>query len=354
MRTSKYIFYLVVIIALMAGIASCKKNNNTPSTYSTNKTALQAAIDSLTKVYNNAKEGSKPGNYALGAKAALDTALLLAQQVAASQAFTQQQVNNTLNSLLKAGQQFSGQLLQEVSVANLVAFWKFNGNTVDSSGNGHNGTLATGWVGNSATTAVDGATLPVLVPDRFGRPNMAYDFNNGATVEVPYTTALNPQNFTILLWVKRHTTNANNYMFSLDRWNGYKFQLQSNNFPFLTVNTTTGDHDQDDNPGVVSAVDTWTHVAVSYTDGTMKFYIQGQLVKTAVVTGVPLTLKTPVNLAIGNELPKSGYNLIDSNDPNYFYGGDFFIGSLDEVRFYNTVLSDAEVLSIFTDENSLN
>jgi hypothetical protein len=352
MRTSKYIFYLVVIIVVMAGIASCKKNNNTPTTFVTNKTALQAAIDSLTIVYNNSKEGAKPGNYATGSKGPLDTALLLAKQVAASQSYTQQQVNNTLNSLLKAGQQFSGQLLQEVSVANLVAFWKFNGNTIDSSGNGHNGVLATGWVGSSATAAVDGGTVPLLVPDRFGRPNMAYDFNNGATVEVPYSTALNPQNFTILLWLKRHTTNSNNYMFSLDRWNGYKFQLQGSNFPFLTVNTTTGDHDQDDNPGVIDVVDTWRHVAVSYTNGTMKFYIQGQLVKTAVVTGVPLTLKTPVNLAIGNELPKSGYNLTDPADPRYFYGGDFFIGSLDEVRFYNTVLTDAEVLSIFTDENS--
>src|ERR1700730_7735739 len=115
MRTSNYIFYLVVIAALSAGIASCKKNN-TPTSFVTNKTALQAAIDSLTNVYNNAKEGSKPGDYAVGAKGALDTAILLAKQVAASQSYTQQQVNNTLNSLLKAGQQFSGQLLQEVSV----------------------------------------------------------------------------------------------------------------------------------------------------------------------------------------------------------------------------------------------
>ncbi|HEY4335252.1 MAG TPA: LamG domain-containing protein [Puia sp.] len=353
MRTSNYIFYFVVVAALLAGAAACKKNNNTPASYVTNKTPLQAAIDSLTIVYNNAREGAKPGDYAVGAKGTLDTAILLAKQVAASTAFTQQQVNNALNNLLKEAAQFSSQLLQEVSVANLVAFWKFNGNTLDSSGNGHNGTRITGLTGSSAMTAVDGATLPVLVPDRFGRANMAYDFNNGATVEVPYSTALNPQSFTICLWLKRHTTNAGNYMFSLNRWNGYKFQLQGNNFPFLTVNTTTGDHDQDDNPGTISAVDVWTHVAVSYTNGTMKFYIQGQLVKTAVVTGVPLTLKTPVNLAIGNELPKEEYNLTNSADPNYFYGASFFIGSLDEIRFYNTVLTDAEVLSIFTDENSL-
>jgi hypothetical protein len=29
------------------------------------------------------------------------------------------------------------------------------------------------------------------------------------------------------------------------------------------------------------------------------------------------------------------------------------MGALDEVRFYNTVLTDAEILSIYTDESSL-
>lgn len=333
-------------------MAACKKSSS-PSTYTTDKTSLLHAIDSLTAVYNAAIEGSKPGDYAVGAKEALDTAIMLATGVASSNAYTQQQVNNAYNNLLRAGQVFSSQLLQQVSAANLVAYWTFSGNAADSSGNGHNGTLTTGWVGTSATTAVDGGTLPVLVADRFGRPNMAYDFNNGATIDVPYSSAFNAQNFTICLWLKRHTTNANNYMFSLDRWNGYKFQLQGNNFPFLTVSTSTGIHDQDDNPGTIDSADVWRHVAVSYTNGTMKFYIQGQLVKTAAVTGVPVTLSSPVDLVIGNELPKDAYNFTDSNDPNYFWGGDYFIGSLDDIRFYNTVLTDAEVLSIFTDENSL-
>jgi len=119
------------------------------------------------------------------------------------------------------------------------------------------------------------------------------------------------------------------------------------------VSTSTGIHDQDDNPGTIDSVDVWRHVAVSYTNGTMKFYIQGQLVKTASVTGVPVTLSSPVDLVIGNELPKGAYTFTNTSDPNYFWGADYFIGSLDDVRFYNTVLTDAEVLSIFTDENSL-
>jgi hypothetical protein len=171
MRTSKYIVYLLTLVAVVAVMGSCKKNS-TPSSYVTDKTALQATIDSLTTVYNNAVEGSKPGNYVVGAKEALDSVIMLAGQVTASQSFTQQQVNNALNNLLLAGQKFQTQLLQEVSAANLVAFWKFNGNTADSSGNGHDGTLKTGWIGSSVATMTDGGTLPQLTTDRFGRANM--------------------------------------------------------------------------------------------------------------------------------------------------------------------------------------
>ncbi len=347
---------LLLVLFLSAGLifsSSCKKDNGGNNTYTTDKTALNNLIDSVTAFLGTTAEGSKPGEYAVGSKEVLDSVLMLAKNIASSNSYTQQQVNNATNNLERAVTTFSSHLIQEVSVANLVAFWKFNGNAIDSSGNGHNGSLKTGWVGSSAATATDGGMLPTLVPDRFGRPNMAYDFNNGATVEVPYNSALNPQSFTISLWMKRHGTNCNNYFFSLNRWNGYKFQLQCNNFLFLTIHTDAGYHDVDDNPGVIPD-ETWTHAAVSYTNGTMKFYINGALVKTVAVSGTPLTIDTPpVNLAIGNELPKDAYNLTDPNSEYAFYAGDFFIGSLDDIRFYNTALSDADILSIYTIEESL-
>ncbi len=353
-KTSTYRSYAIAF-ALFAGLlavaASCKKSSS-PATYNTNKAALTAAIDSLTAVYNSTVDGTKPGDYAPGARTALDSVIALATAVSTSNTYTQQEINNALNNLLAAGVTFSGQLIQQVSSANLMGYWTFNGNPADSSGNGNNGVLQTGWVGTSAATAVDGATLPVLVPDRFGRPNMAYYFNNGATVKVPYNANLNPQTFTILLWLNRDGTNANNYMFSLHRWLGYKFQLQGGNLPFLTVNTSTGDHDQDDGGTAIDSAGVWRHVAVSFTPGTEKFYIQGKLVATETVTGAPLTVPSTINLAIGNEMPKENYNLTNSSDPDYFYGGDYFMGALDEVRFYNTVLTDAQILSIYTDEST--
>ena len=351
MRKQNIILPLFILLAaILFALPSCKKDNNGNSNSPADKTALNSLIDSVNNILSTTAEGSKPGEYGVGAKEALDSTLQLAMLVTASDGYTQQQINNATSNLERAVTTFGSHLIQEVSVANLVAFWKFNGNTIDSSGNGHDGELKTGWTG-PGDAPVDGNTLPKLVADRFGRANMAYDFNNGATVEVPYDAALNPQSFTISCWMKRHGTNCNNYFFSLNRWNGYKFQLQCNNLLFLTFHADNGYHDVDDAPGVIPD-ETWTHAAVSYTNGEMKFYINGALVKTVPITGTPLTLSEPVNLAIGNELPKDEYTINSSDDYTY-YGGDFFIGSLDDIRFYNTALSDAEVLSIYTIESSL-
>lgn len=108
----------------------------------------------------------------------------------------------------------------------------------------------------------------------------------------------------------------------------------------------------DDNPGTIPLND-WTHAAVSYTNGTMKFYINGELVKTVEVKGTPITLKDPVNLVIGNELPKNDYNMTNTSDANYFWGANYFTGDLDDIRFYNTALTDAQIFSIYTIEKSL-
>ena len=351
MRSTKYIPILLAIAASMILITACKKNSPAPD-YNSNKSQLQALSDSLNTVYNAAVEGNKPGQYSTGAKEALKQALDLAAQVESGQ-FTQESVNNAYNNLRLAAQSFSTQLIQEVSVEYLVAHWKFDGDATDASGNGHDGTLKTGYVGSSAAAATDGGTMPQLATDRFGRDNMCYAFDNGSLIDVPYAAALNPPSMTISLWVKMTSNNNGSYMISLDRWNGFKFNLNGTAVPFLTASTANGIYDRD--AGAVNvSTGVWTHLAASYTDGTMKFYMNGALVKTWTNTpGSLVTLSSPIDLSIGNEMPKQYYNLSDNSNPNYFWGASYFVGAMDDIRFYNTTLTDAEVLSIYTIEKSL-
>jgi len=349
MKELKRIVTMAIMLVAVVGLFQSCKKSTAVADYNSDKTKLDLELDTATMLYNSAIEGKQAGDYTAGAKAPLQTAITLATNVKTG-SYTQYQVNNAIGNLVRAMTTFKTYLVQEVSPANLVAYWKFTGNTNDTSGNGHNGTLKTGWIGSSAATAVDGGTLPVLTTDRYGNANSAYYFNNGAYIEVPYSADLRPTNMTITAWIKPDVENAGNYIISLDRWNGYKFQTQSNNFPYLTINTDGGDHDVDDNPGAVQT-GKWSQVAVSYTNGAVVFYINGVLTKTVPETGNPIPLATQVNLAIGNEMPKTAYNFTDSNSSQYFYGASFFIGSLDDIRLYNTVLTDNQISSIYTMES---
>src|ERR1700704_1199692 len=94
---------------------------------------------------------------------------------------------------------------------------------------------------------------------------------------------------TISLWAKKsivgRTLNTDTYTFvALNRWNGFKFQLQSGNLPFYTVKVLRGVgdttiYDRDD-AGIALTNDTWYHVVVAFKSGKMDFYLNGDLVKT--------------------------------------------------------------------------
>ncbi len=159
--------------------------------------------------------------------------------------------------------------------------------------------LKTNWTGSS-TAIVDGGTLPQLINDRFGHPNSAYYFDNGATIEVPYSNDLNPKSMTISLWVKTDIiSNGGDYMFAMRRWMGYKLNLQTSNFLYFTIFSQDGNYFMDDDGGSNSAVPigTWTYAAVTYDNAssTAKFYLNGTLVKTDPnKVGPPITLATPI------------------------------------------------------------
>ena len=328
----KYSGFILAAFLLICCFYACKKST-TQETFNASKQSISTAIDSANTFYTNSVEGKRAGNYSVGSRMDLKTAIDLATAVKGSTQYSQQEVNNAAANLRRAILAFQSRLIQDVSTDNLIAQWKFSGNPNDASGHGHNGTLMTGYISGT----VDGNTLPQLIADRFNVANSAYNFQQGANIEIPYTVDLNPKEFTITMWIKRGETNSSNYMFSLKDYNGFKLQLQGNNFLFMTFNGDQGYKDVDSNPGVIPA-DTWTFATVSYTNGTMKFYVNDKLVKTASVAGVPVTLATPVNLVIGQNLPKS------------MGGSNYFRGALDDIRFYNRALTDAEVLSIYTTE----
>ena len=333
-------------------ISSCDKNDSTP-VVPADKTALNAKITLAGDTETGTVEGSKPGQYEAGSKGPLLAALAAAEIVSDDPAATQAQVNNAAANLQAAIDEYLSHLIKEIAAENLIGFWKMNGNAADSSGNDNNGTITTG-------AEYYGAGTLAPTADRFGRAGMAYFFDKGANIEVPYATTLNPSEMTISLWSKKssvaRTLNADTYtLVSLNRWNGYKLQYQSANKIFMTVKgvsgTDTAFYDRDDEVAVLDN-DVWYHVVVTFKPGEMNFYIDGDLVKSWTNTPLPpITLATPINFVIGQDLPTDKYLLVDG-DFQVAWGG-FFTGDIDDVMFYNIALDGPQVKSINTNQKTL-
>lgn len=339
----RYPFCLLVAVAIFA---SCKDDANLPD-YASNKSGLTQLTDSVKQVYNQSAEGHDIGQYPKQARVQLKSAIDLAGAVN-SGAYTQEEVNNALANLRRAATAFGARKIEEVAASNLVAKWLFNGNAADATGNGHDGTLMTGIIG-TADNHRDGGVLPAATTDRFGQAGNAYAFDQGAYIEVPYSAALNPQILSISLWINVKEAFADNYLLSLNKWNGFKFQLQSDNFLFMTLKTSAATYDRDSNPGKME-VGAWHHAVVTAGNGTITFYVDGVQTRSESAAGTAFALTTPVNLAIGQILPKGILSFTDKTSPFYFSSAAFFKGSMDDIRYYNKALSADEVTKIYNNE----
>src|ERR1700682_2426429 len=162
-----------LLLSLVVGLifVSCSKSSTTPPPPATDKTALQKAVDSANYYNTHTTEGTKPGDYTVGSKAALASALAAATAILNDPASTQATLTNAAANLTGAITTYKGAYIGQIAAANLIGFWKMNGNANDSSGNGHNGTITVGH-------AFFGAGVLAATADRFGRAGMAYPFDH--------------------------------------------------------------------------------------------------------------------------------------------------------------------------------
>ena len=194
-----------------------------------------------------------------------------------------------------------------------AAYYLFEGNLHDSSGNGNDGTtvgapvFSAGKAGQSVT--FDGVSDYVQLPPQLGD---SADFTFGA-------------------WV--YWGGGNNWQRIFDFGSGTNQYLYlspksgGNNLRFAIKN---GGAEQQLNWTGALPVNAWTHVAVTMAGDTGKLFVNGALV----TTNTTMTIN-PVDCATQfNYLGKSQFA-----DP-------LFNGRLDDVRFFTTALSDAQVAAM--------
>lgn len=338
-------FFKIFTVALITGalltFSACSDDDDSDTV---DKTELAAKIQEAEDLLANTAEGTAIGQYIPGSKAPLQEVVDLSQTVYDNEEATQVEVNNAVVALDQAILSYEAMAVTPIAPDAMVGHWTFDeaeGNTLnDYSGNDFHGTLMSG-----ADTL--GGGLPVWSEDRYGNAGGALFFNEGAYVSIPNSAAFSPANISISLWINAAEVLENNRFIGLHSWNGYKFQLQAANKSFFTLATTDGIYDRDTDPPL--EINEWYHLAVTFGNGEMTFYIDG--------TQTQVWDNTP-----GTALPVSGNALVfgrDSDeyaadDSNYdndliipLAWGGYFHGLMDEVRIYNTVLTASQVQSIY-------
>ncbi len=205
----------------------------------------------------------------------------------------------------------------------LVANYTFSGNADDSSP-----------YNNDAE--VHGAQL---TDDRFDKANMAYSFDGVSSYIIADNSNQQNSDFTtISFWVNVNNLPASGEVFLLsnggwqERW---KISLPSHGKPVFTTNNSSGISDMDSGGNNSLVPGNWTHVVMTHDGTSDKIYFDGVVVATKAVAGTLNSTDKPLGI---------GFNPID--------GGNYFDGSLDEVRIYNIALTDAEVAALYTEQST--
>jgi hypothetical protein len=205
-----------------------------------------------------------------------------------------------------------------------VAAWEFNEGgglvAIDSVGTNH-GALSGGIArvpgrsGAGEALLFNGLDGLVTVPD---------------AAELDLTTAM-----TLEAWVNPSTTNelwqsvVLKERGTLATPNGLVYSLYGNSGPVGGAGTFVRPNSVSSDVGIASAdrlgAGEWHHISATFGDGALRLYVDGIEVATQALTG---------------PLPNSGRPLFIGG--NVFWG-EFFAGTIDDVKIYNRVLSPAEI-----------
>ncbi|MEQ9299327.1 MAG: LamG-like jellyroll fold domain-containing protein, partial [Cyclobacteriaceae bacterium] len=200
-----------------------------------------------------------------------------------------------------------------------IAYYPFNGNANDESGNGNDGTESGG---------------VALSTDRFGTADAAYNFDGiDGLISVSTSTSLESPitDITISAWVNIESFPTNNQAPVLTKGTvneQYGLMLSSDGFWILAGIGGS-------NLGTPS-LDQWTMATITYSANTISFYENGVF-----LGSLPGQINPPV---VSEPLE------IGANKPGDV---EYFDGSIDDIRIYDRALPQSEIVELYAESNWL-
>ncbi|MBN1758673.1 MAG: LamG domain-containing protein [Chitinispirillaceae bacterium] len=227
-----------------------------------------------------------------------------------------------------------------IPVNGLTAYFPFNGNADDASGNGIDGT-------------VHGANL---TSDRFGRSNAAYSFNGTSDyIDLGTENPVTGNHFSLSMWIHFTDTVAT---YIANEWYGSTVLMKGNQagisgsygvnisnyvqgepitfknaaaWVHVNPNNETTSYSAGSSKGIFSAHQ-WYHVVCTLNNNVLKMFIDGELASSSSVNGQIVSSDLP--LAIG----RKGTTLNADH---------FFKGSIDDIRIYDKAISENQVVTLY-------
>jgi len=206
----------------------------------------------------------------------------------------------------------------------LVAYYPFNGNANDASGNGNNG-------------VVNGATL---TSDRNGNPNSAYSFN-GANISIPHNSnfgIIQTGQETISLWAFLEGAQTTQHLIGKRPNGAQSFNWQMSFNYGANQGLTFSGGIPGNTYGLVSNYRLpnlqWVNIVGTYSAGIWSLFVNGVLINTTTSSTFYNDVICP--LTIGNS-------------------GSFeaFYGKLDDIAIYNRALSQSEITQLYNSNSCI-
>jgi hypothetical protein len=232
---------------------------------------------------------------------------------------------------------FSLKSFSQIPTDGLIAYYPFNGNTLDMSGNGYNGS------NNGATPT----------KNRFGMDNSAYSFN-GISNFIDISSHVSSLNFaepsTFSFWIKTNQDNGQT-VFSVSDGTSGSFNsaifIGNNITSTLTNEIALASHKRNDDEFYIAGFTTtkrdtmidnnWHHLVYIFNGTSTEIYLDNKLMNIQSNFGTN-------NGNFGN-ITNAARVLLGARNANGL--GFFLNGSLDDFRIYNRVLSKNELTALY-------